>query len=417
MAVPYIDRDYVPTPLTVRDSDDAVIRAASRAIDSTRTFDAMLSVSRAVAAGGSLGEILDVIAAAAASVVVGATAASIIIGTGGTDELRLRGSFGLPPEYRAATEQQPELFRRSASDVAIRLGQPVLLDEIEANRFHPPGWHELWRQAGIRSVLATPLRVGESIIGVLCLYRSKPGGWTDLDVNLAQFFSDHAASATHTASLMVSMSDQVSALERVLRGLREQNHEHANRLHALHGLLALGAHDDAMKFLTGLTDKQNLVTANVEAAIHHPALAGLLVAESAIASQRGVQFSVVSGPAPISVPSGLDDAQLVTIVGNLLDNAFDAVVELGDERREVEISIISDTAEFHVHVRDRGLGLARPFDELRAPGVSTKPDHVGAGLALVDRIVTAVGGTFSAASSTDGTTFTVSIPIRTGAVT
>lgn len=389
----------------------------NQTVSSRHAFSAMLNVSRAVASGGSLDSKLDVIAEAAASVVVRATGASIVVrASADSDDLRLRGSYGLPAPYLHAVEKHPELFRQSASAVAIRQGRPIFLDEVEGHPYLSPAWHDLMRAAGIRSLLAAPLAFGNTVIGALCLYRSKPGGWTERDVGLVQFFSDHAASATRTASLMASLSDQVSALERVLRGLQEQNHEHANRLHALSGLLALEEYDEAVRFLDGLVDARDVATANVEATIDHPALAGLLLAETAIASQRGVRLSVSSGPGPIRVPAGLDDAQLVTIVGNLLDNAFDAVAELPPDRCLVEVAIIADHVDFRVEVRDRGIGLTGSLRDLRAPGRSTKPGHTGAGLALVDRIVSGVGGSLTSSSDSDSTTFVVTIPAQTGAV-
>ena len=77
-----------------------------------------------------------------------------------------------------------------------------------------------------------------------------------------------------------------------MRGLREQTHEHANRLHAIRGLLALGAPEEALQFLEQLETAHHVAYGRISGAIEQHVVAGLLLAETAIAQQRGIQLEI-----------------------------------------------------------------------------------------------------------------------------
>ena len=97
----------------------------------------------------------------------------------------------------------------------------------------------------------------------------------------------------------------------------------------------------------------------------------------------------------------------MTILGNLLENAFDAVAELEPARRRVRLAIAERDGALRIRVSDRGPGLP---EHVRERGVTTKLGHAGVGLALVGDAVAAAGGTIETASDANGTTFTVTIP-------
>ena len=96
----------------------------------------------------------------------------------------------------------------------------------------------------------------------------------------------------------------------------------------------------------------------------------------------------------------------MTIVGNLLENAFDAVGALEPARRRVHLTIVDDAQTLLIRVSDRGPGVSDGRAQLIERGFSTKTGHAGVGLALVHDAATAAGGTFDVR----GSTFTVTIP-------
>lgn len=362
---------------------------------------AMLAVSRLVARGGPLAELLDRVAAEAAAV-VGAQSASILL-LDGPAVFRLAGSFGLSEDYAARLNRAPTLAPgHGPSGLAAMRRRPVVIPDTEADEDFAP-WRGLARGEGYRAMVSVPLTAGPELIGTLNVYRPHPGAWAQREVELLRFFGEHAASAIRTASLIEHQTRQVDALARLVRGLREQTHEHANHLHAIRGLLALGEPEEALQFLERLETAHHVAYGSISGAIEQHVVAGLLLAETAVAQQRGIVLEVDEASRLTDLPARLTDADAVTIIGNLLENAFDAVARLPVERRRVRLTILDDGSSLVIRVVDRGPGV--PAEALRR-GVSTKAGHAGVGLTLVQEAAAAAGGTLL----TSGSTVTVTIP-------
>ena len=177
-------------------------------------------------------------------------------------------------------------------------------------------------------MVSVPLPAGAEIIGSLNVYRPHPGPWPERELELLRFFGEHAASAIRTAQTIERQTRQVDALARLVRGLREQTHEHANHLHAVRGLLALGAPDEALRFVEDLETAHHVAYGSISSAIGQQVIAGLLLAERTVAQQRGIALDIDDASRLERLPARLTDADAVTIIGNLLENAFDAVAGL-----------------------------------------------------------------------------------------
>jgi GAF domain-containing protein/anti-sigma regulatory factor (Ser/Thr protein kinase) len=364
---------------------------------------AMLAVSRLVAHGGPLPEILDGIAAEAAGVVE-AQSASILLLAG--DRFTLAGSYGLSPSYAALLDRAPALAPgHGPSGLAVEREHAVAIPDTELDAEFAP-WRPLARTEGYRAMVSAPLFSEGEVVGALNVYRPRPGPWAERDLALLGFFSEHAASAIRAAQVIERQARQVGALSRLVRALREQTHEHANRLHAIRGLLALGAPEDALAFVETLETAHHSAYGTVSGAVEHPVVAGLLLAELAAAERRGIALKLEDAHVR-TLPDRLTEADAVTILGNLLENAFDAVAELEPARRRVRLSIAARAGALRIGVADRGPGLP---EHVLERGVTTKLGHAGVGLALVGDAVAAAGGTIETASDPNGTAFTVTIP-------
>jgi len=193
--------------------------------------------------------------------------------------------------------------------------------------------------------------------------------------------------------------------------LRAQAHESANELHTVVGLVELGRYDDAVAFATrriGVTqDEVDLVQQRVG----DPALAALLLAKAAACRERGVQLALDRDS---DLPADLVPSEdLVTIVGNLIDNALDALAEAAAGKIAVRVAEAGGLLE--IEVRDNGPGL--PADALAhvfEAGWSTKPSsgagRRGLGLALVRTAAGRLGGTANARND-GGAVIDVRIPL------
>ncbi|OAH14658.1 ATP-binding protein [Streptomyces jeddahensis] len=198
----------------------------------------------------------------------------------------------------------------------------------------------------------------------------------------------------------------------LIDALRAQDHEHANRMHTLLGLLELEMYDDAVEFVGEVVGDHRATAEQVTEKIHDPLLAALLVGKATVAAERGVALWISDDTL---LPDRLIDARgLVTVVGNLVDNALDAVAGAPHARVEVELRAEGRTAV--LRVRDTGPGIPAEKRELVfTEGWSTKkpPAHGkrGIGLALVRRLAERQGGTAQVGEAVGGgAEFTVVLP-------
>ncbi len=216
--------------------------------------------------------------------------------------------------------------------------------------------------------------------------------------------------AVRTAQLLDQRGQQLAALQRLVRGLREQTHEHANRLHAVSGLLALDEIEEAKQFLHVLEAAHTTIRETLDARIQVPTVAGLVLAEAVVAAQRGIRLVIDERSRLTRLPAAVTDTQIVTLLGNLLDNALDAVATLPTARRQVTLLIDDRHGAMVIAVSDLGDGLPDTARSIFAGGVTTKAGHQGIGLSLVRNTVTAAMGTIDASSGDGVTTIRVSIP-------
>jgi sensor histidine kinase regulating citrate/malate metabolism len=171
----------------------------------------------------------------------------------------------------------------------------------------------------------------------------------------------------------------------------------------------LGEIEEAKEFLDVLESTHAAVREALDARIQVPTLAGLVLAETVVAAQRGITLAIDETSRLRQLPAMLSDTQAVTIVGNLLDNAFDAVANMAPERRQVRLRIDDGGGRTAIEVTDRGEGLPAGSLALFDRGVSTKAGHRGLGLALVHEAVTAAMGTIEVRPRAEGTSFLVTI--------
>jgi signal transduction histidine kinase len=372
-------------------------------------IEAMLAVSRAVSEARSLRPVLNRIAREAARV-VGARTASILL-LEGHNRFRLAGSFGLSRGYGKllASAREPLAPGRGPSGLAVKTGKPAIFEDVEADeRFVP--WREIARTEGFRATVAVPLRMHRHDVGALNVYRREPGPWDARDIDLLLFFAQHAAGAVRTAQLIDAQARRLAALNRLVHSLREQTHEHANRLHAVHGLLALGEYQAAESFVAKLGTAYHESADDVARRIHNPVLAGLVLAEITSARQRGTQIRLDPDSHFENPPPALGEADLVTVVGNLLQNAREAVASQPAGEREVILRLLDEPDRCVIEVKSHGPLSPAERRRMFRRGYTSKPAHTGLGLSLVSDVVAATGGTIDVRSADGWVTLTVEVP-------
>jgi two-component system CitB family sensor kinase len=194
-----------------------------------------------------------------------------------------------------------------------------------------------------------------------------------------------------------AISGELDSAKGLADTLRSQNHEAANRLHTVVSLIEMGRPDDAVEFATRELEVAQRLTDRVVTAVDEPVLAAVLLGKSAQAQERGIDFTV--DPDSRVSDLAIEPSAVVTMVGNLVDNAMDAAAETEPPHR-VAIRVVADRERFRLTVDDSGPGLS-PAEAEHAfrRGWSTKGTTGGLGrgigLALVVQAVRSHHGTIS----------------------
>lgn len=215
-----------------------------------------------------------------------------------------------------------------------------------------------------------------------------------------------------------SLMGELNSERGFTQALRSQAHEAANRLHTVVSLIELGRAEEAVDFATAELELAQALTDQVVAAVSEPVLAALLLGKTAQANERGVEL-VVSEDSRLDdglLPPSLPSRDLVTILGNLIDNAVDAAQ--GSVGARVTVTAYTDgTDELVLRVSDTGEGVHPAHTEaVFQRGFSTKPAGPGGrglGLALVRQAVQRHDGTLTVAEAAGGgAEFEARVPLR-----
>jgi two-component system, CitB family, sensor kinase len=213
---------------------------------------------------------------------------------------------------------------------------------------------------------------------------------------------------------LVSLQRELDVTHTTTQTLRAQAHEFSNQLHTISGLIELEEYHEVVRYVSRLTRSQARLNDKVTSRIEDPSVAALLIAKASQAGERGVQLRI-SDDTRLGRVDELLSADLTTVVGNLVDNALDAIGYAPDGWVAVEIA--QRNAHVRVMVRDSGPGVAPELaEEVFEHGFTTKAaadGQRGIGLALIRMVCARRGGRVSVRND-DGAVFTAELPVPTG---
>lgn len=230
---------------------------------------------------------------------------------------------------------------------------------------------------------------GDTLLGAIISFRSKD------DIN--------------------TLNAQLTQIRQYVDSLRTVRHEHLNWMSTLSGLLQMKEYDRALEMVRGASQAQQQLIDRLRDAFSDKVVAGLLFGKVHRARELGLTLTIVDGSQLHALPAGLDSTEFAAVLGNLLDNAFDASLKNPQGGGCVEVYLSDEGSEVIIEVADQGCGVPDTLkDKIFEQGVSTKaeePGEHGIGLYLIARYVGRCGGTITLEDNQPyGTLFSVFIP-------
>ena len=206
-------------------------------------------------------------------------------------------------------------------------------------------------------------------------------------------------------------AEELGGTRHMLTTLRANNHEFLNKLQVISGLLQMGRTEDALGYIGAIADDHKHITGPVMTLIRNTGVAALILGKANNMRELDIDFMLVSNSLLPEQSRYLSNMELVTVVGNLLENAIEATnVIPAEELRAIALQITEDKKGLLIMVSDTGEGiddesLPRIFDQ----GFSTKARKGrGVGMHRIRQIVESHGGTIDVDTEPgSGTTFTI----------
>lgn len=212
-----------------------------------------------------------------------------------------------------------------------------------------------------------------------------------------------------------SLNAQLSQVRQYVDNIRTLRHEHLNWISTLSGLLQMKEYDQALALIKGESESRQQLIDSLREQFADKQVAGLLFGKYHRARELGLQLIFVPGCRLYELPSSLNSTEFCAVLGNLLDNAFEASLKNEVGNKQVELYISDENNEIVIEVADQGCGFPLELqDKWFERGTTTKTDAVeghGIGLFLVASYVNRCNGAVIIEDNQPyGTVFSIFIP-------
>jgi two-component system, CitB family, sensor histidine kinase DctS len=272
------------------------------------------------------------------------------------------------------------------------IGKPIrevipdtrLPEIIELNR---PVYNQEIRVSG-KVIMSNrvPIKVNDQIVGAVAIFQDR--------------------------TEVAKMAEELTGVKAFVEALRVQNHEHMNKLHTIAGLLQLGKIKKAMEYVFQVSEEKGTLIRFLNQRIKNESLAGLLLSKVGRGKELGIKVAIDKESRLEVFPEHLDQHDLVMILGNLIENAFDSLSGISNGR--IDVSIAQDSEVCAILVEDNGSGMTEDIQEhIFERGYTTKGDNgSGIGLFLIKQIVEKGKGEIEVTSKVNqGTSFVIAFPM------
>jgi len=232
-----------------------------------------------------------------------------------------------------------------------------------------------------------PIKDGQKIIGAIATFRDK--------------------------TEVTNLAEELTGVRQIVEALRANNHEFMNKLHVILGLIHIGELEDAKKYITNITVKKQKLVSEVTNKIKNPTISALMLGKFSRAKELKINLVIDKVTNLENNLETISNNVLVTIIGNLIENAMEATSKSIKENRSVSVRIQETTNRIKIIVKDSGVGIKKEsLNTIFERGYTTKAGSSGIGLALVKEAVDNLQGEITVKSElNEGTIITVILPI------
>ncbi|WP_286239196.1 ATP-binding protein [Neptuniibacter halophilus] len=265
-------------------------------------------------------------------------------------------TLGLPEGIELSGRYIGDVLPDSSMLEVLRTGEPQYDEEV-------------WRHGSSIIANRLPLKQGDTITGVVSSFRRKDE--------------------------LAMVSKKLTRIQQYADTLRSQSHEYSNKLHTIAGLIQIGATEEALA-LIGQESRshQDLIRLLMDA-VPDPILAGCLLGKYNRAREMGLRLSIDPESHMTEIPECLPREHLVSIIGNLIDNALEATWRQAGAGGEISLSMTDLGNDLIFEIEDQGPGISEEAQErIFDKGFSSKQNEGhGYGLHLVKSLLDSLGGT------------------------
>ena len=216
----------------------------------------------------------------------------------------------------------------------------------------------------------------------------------------------------HDRAEYTKLMEDLTGTRYLVDSMRANNHDFTNKLHVIMGLIQMEMYEEAVSYIENITIVQRATISKIMNAVQEPSVAALLIGKTARASELNIKFVLREGCHYSNVDMQLPSALLVTVIGNLIENAFEAMNEKSgyEVQKELLFGFYSRPGAVLITSDDTGIGISeKNLERIFENGFSTKGAGRGTGLYQVKEMVERYGGEITVESQEGiGSSFSIS---------
>jgi len=208
------------------------------------------------------------------------------------------------------------------------------------------------------------------------------------------------------------LAEQLTGVRNYADALRAQAHEFMNKLHVILGLVRTEQYETLANYVSETVNHRKTEMGFVTKKIQDPVLAGFIIGKLSFARESGASLSFdCSSKLPKPANAEITH-ELITIIGNLFDNAMEAIADSPNKKVDLKLDYAEDILT--IEVKDTGMGMTTSLqNKILDKGFSTKGENRGFGLYLLAQAIERLEGDMIISSKPGkGTNFAVYIPYK-----